>query len=322
MKKKAQVSDRFRDFNANLTTRPWIVLGMGLRRFEKFFSTKNKIIMGLILVIYLWTLAFDVLLSSGSENYPCVLRDNGDFFEEDYSGPLMVEYQDCGPLTYYGDLFTGGGIRILIVSLAAIASGGMIGNDMANKSLHLYLSRPISRIDYLIARFIPVFLLLLLVTAVPNLIVAAAMWSEGGLKTEWISNHKWLIVNIFVQGIFYSAAYSIIGLTFSTALKKESNASGAFFLFVYGTSIIAELFFTILKAFGIDGADSVLLISVSHVLDMISYAIFDIEYYVQAGFAPWKVDISGTEVGVVFTIIFAGCCGFMYWTILQMEANK
>ena len=322
MKKKAQVSDRFRDFNANLTTRPWIVLGMGLRRFEKFFSTKNKIIMGLILVIYLWTLAFDVLLSSGSENYPCVLRDNGDFFEEDYSGPLMVEYQDCGPLTYYGDLFTGGGIRILIVSLAAIASGGMIGNDMANKSLHLYLSRPISRIDYLIARFIPVFLLLLLVTAVPNLIVAAAMWSEGGLKTEWISNHRWLIVNIFVQGIFYSAAYSIIGLTFSTALKKESNASGAFFLFVYGTSIIAELFFTILKAFGIDGADSVLLISVSHVLDMISYAIFDIEYYVQAGFAPWKVDISSTEVGVVFTIIFAGCCGFMYWMILQMEANK
>tara|TARA_B100000959_G_scaffold261731_1_gene299520 strand:+ start:146 stop:1108 length:963 start_codon:yes stop_codon:yes gene_type:complete len=320
MKKKAQVSDRFRDFNANLTTRPWIVLGMGLRRFEKFFSTKNKIVMGLILIIYLWTLAFDVMLASGSENYPCVLRDNGDFFEED--GPLMVEFKDCGPLTYYGDLFTGGGIRILIVSLAAIASGGMIGNDMANKSLHLYLSRPISRIDYLIARFIPVFLLLLLVTAVPNLIVASAMWSDDGLKTEWLTDHKWLIVNILIQGIFYSAAYSIIGLTFSTILKKESNASLAFFLFVYGTSIIAELFFTILKAFGIDGADGVLLISVSHILDMISYAIFDVEYYVQAGFAPWKVDIGGTEVGVVFTFIFAGCCGFMYWMILQMEANK
>ena len=319
MKKKAQVSDRFRDFNANLTTRPWIVLGMGLRRFEKFFSTKNKIIMGLILIIYLWTLAFDVMLASGSENYPCVLREN-DFFEED--GPLMVEFKDCGPLTYYGDLFTGGGIRILIVSLAAIASGGMIGNDMANKSLHLYLSRPISRIDYLIARFIPVFLLLLLVTAVPNLIVASAMWSDDGLKTEWLTDHKWLIVNILIQGIFYSAAYSIIGLTFSTILKKESNASLAFFLFVYGTSIIAELFFTILKAFGIDGADGVLLISVSHILDMISYAIFDVEYYVQAGLAPWKVDIGGTEVGVVFTFIFSGCCGFMYWMILQMEANK
>jgi ABC-type transport system involved in multi-copper enzyme maturation permease subunit len=198
----------------------------------------------------------------------------------------------------------------------------MIGKDMANKSLHLYLSRPISRIDYLIARFIPVFLLLLLVTAVPNLIVATAMWSNDGLKTEWITDHKWLIVNILVQGIFYSAAYSIIGLTFSTLLKKESNASGAFFLFVYGTSIIAEIFFAILKAFEIDGADRVLLISVSHVLDMISYAIFDIEYYVQAGFAPWKVDIGGTELGAVFTIIFAGCCGFMYWMILQMEANK
>ena len=68
MKKKAQVSDRFRDFNASLTTRPWIVWGMGFRRFEKFFSTKNKVMMGLIVIIYLWTLAFDVMLASGSED--------------------------------------------------------------------------------------------------------------------------------------------------------------------------------------------------------------------------------------------------------------
>ena len=307
MKKKAQVSDRFRDFNANLTTRPWIVLGMGLRRFEKLISLKNKMIIGLIAIIYLWTLAFYVMLGN-SEDYPC--RDFSD------------EYKSCIPLNYYGDLASQAGLRIFIISLAAIASGGMIGNDMANKSLHLYLSRPISRIDYLIARFIPVFLLLLLVTAVPNLMVAAAMWSDGGLKTEWITNHKWLIVNIFVQGIFYSAAYSIIGLTFSTALKKESNASGAFFLFVYGTSIIAETFFSVLTAFDIKGSDGVLLLSISHVLDMISYAIFDAKYYVMAFGFPWEVDISDSEVGAVFTIVFAGCCGFMYWMILQMEANK
>ena len=307
MKKKAQVSDRFRDFDANLTTRPWIVLGMGLRRFEKFFSSKNKIMMGLVVIIYLWTLAFYVLLGN-SEDYPC--RD------------FVDEYKSCVPLNYYGDLGSQAGLRLFIISLAAIASGGMIGNDMANKSLHLYLSRPISRIDYLIARFIPVFLLLLMVTAVPNLMVAIAMWSDTGLETEWITNHKWLFVDILVQGIFYSAAYSIIGLTFSTILKKESNASGAFFLFVYGTSIIAETFFSILTAFEIDGSDGVLLLSVSHLLDMISYAIFDAKYYVMAFGWPWEVDIGGTEVGVVFTFIFAGCCGFMYWMILQMEANK
>jgi hypothetical protein len=148
------------------------------------------------------------------------------------------------------------------------------------------------------------------------------MWSDDGLKTEWITDHKWLIVNIFVQGIFYSAAYSIIGLTFSTALKKESNASGAFFLFVYGTSIIAEIFFSVLAAFDINGSDGVLLLSISHVLDMISYAIFDAKYYVMAWGFPWEVDITGTEVGAVFTFVFAGCCGFMYWMILQIEANK
>ena len=65
-----------------------------------------------------------------------------------------------------------------------------------------------------------------------------------------------------------------------------------------------------------------LLLSISHVLDMISYAIFDAKYYVMAFGFPWEVDISDSEVGAVFTIVFAGCCGFMYWMILQMEANK
>ena len=260
------------------------------------------------------------MLASGSENYPCVLRDNGDFFEED--GPLMVEFKDCGPLTYYGDLFTGGGIRILIVSLAAIASGGMIGNDMANKSLHLYLSRPISRIDYLIARFIPVFLIVILVTLVPNIMIFTSMWSDSGLKTEWLLDHKWLIFDLIAQAVVYSTGLAIIGLTFSTAIKKENTASAAYFLFIYGSSTICEIFFIALKVLDVEGADVILLLSVSHLLDCVSYAIFDTKYFVIASFMPLDTDISNIEIGVVLTAVFAVCSGLMYWMIQQMEANK
>ena len=41
MRGKAQLSDRFRDFDANLTTRPWIVLGMGLRKFNRLLTLKT-----------------------------------------------------------------------------------------------------------------------------------------------------------------------------------------------------------------------------------------------------------------------------------------
>jgi len=156
MKSKAQVSERFRDFDANLTTRPWIVIGMGLRKFGQIMKFKNYGLWSLIVIVYLFALVRFILFAD-SENYPCM--DMGD------------DYQRCVPLDYYGDFFTQGGTRIFLISIAAIASGGVIGNDMANKSIHLYLSRPISRLDYLIARFIPVFLIMILVTLVPNIMI-------------------------------------------------------------------------------------------------------------------------------------------------------
>jgi len=312
MKKGAQVSERFRDFDANLTTRPWIVIGMGLRKFSQLTSIKTWTgwgIWALITFIYILTL-FRFILLTNFEDYPCI---------------ETLESQRCLPLDFYGDFASAtgiGGIRLFLVGLAAIASGGVIGNDMTNKTIHLYLSRPISRLDYLIARFIPVFLLLMLVTFVPNLIILASMWSENGLETKWLYNHPWLIINIILQGIFYSASYSIIGLTFSTLLKKEAAASSAFFLFVYGTSIISETFFIFLEILEVEGSEYVLLLSIIHLLDLISYAIFDTTYYVSTYGLPLEVDISNWEIGAVFIFIFAGCSGFMYWMILQMEANK
>tara|TARA_B100000214_G_C23914898_1_gene603180 strand:- start:305 stop:1240 length:936 start_codon:yes stop_codon:yes gene_type:complete len=311
MREKAQLSDRFRDFDANLTTRPWIVLGMGLRKFNRLLTLKTWNGLGIwlmIAIVYLLTFVRFILFIE-PEDYPCV--------------DLNDEYQRCIPLDFYGDLLgNAGGTKLFLIAIAATASGGIIGNDMANKSIHLYLSRPISRLDYLIARFIPVFILLLLVTALPNYMILSSMWSGNGLETSWLLDRKWLIVNIMLQGILYSGTYSIIGLTFSTLIKKEGIASSTFFLFVYGTSLVCETFFTILNAFDIDEADYILLLSINHVVDMLSYLIFDTKYYVIAFFTPWEVDIGSVELIAVFTVIFAGCAGFMYWMIQQMEANK
>ena len=307
MKSKAQVSKRFRDFDANLTTRPWIVIGMGLRKFGQIMKFKNYGLWSLIVIVYLFALVRFILLSD-SNSYPCIAMND--------------EYQRCVPLDYYGDFFTQGGTRIFLISIAAIASGGVIGNDMANKSIHLYLSRPISRLDYLIARFIPVFLIMILVTLVPNIMIFTSMWSDSGLKTDWLLDHKWLIFDLIVQAMVYSTGLAIIGLTFSTAIKKENPASAAFFLFIYGSSTICEIFFIALKVIEVDGADFILLLSVSHLLDCISFAIFDAKYYVMASGFPWETDISNIQIGAVFTVIFAGCSGLMYWMIQQMEANK
>ncbi len=305
MSDKAQVSNKFKDFKANLTTRPWIVWGMGIRGFEKLFNWNNKIILSLIGIIYLWTFVFYVVIGSESE-YPCEFigeQDSKDFYM-------------CKPIAYYADLQYGG-IRIFLVSLAAIASSGLIANDMANKSINLYLSRPISRLDYLIARFIPIFMLLILVTVIPNIIVYLTRWSDAGLEFDWIKENNWLLINIIIQGIVYSAAYSTIGLTFSTIINREYRAAGAFFLFVYGTNIIVEIFFGIIKD------DRLVLLSISHLLDIVSFYIFDKEYYFTA-FGDLRPLMNIEEVYAILALVLliTGCGLLINWMITNMEASE
>jgi ABC-type transport system involved in multi-copper enzyme maturation permease subunit len=199
--------------------------------------------------------------------------------------------------------------------MAAISSSGLIANDMTDKSIHLYLSRPISRLDYLIARFIPIFLLLVSVTVVPNILVYINQWGSAGLELDWIKNHKWLLFDIIILGCFYSASYSIIGLTFSTAINRESWAAGAFFLFVYGSAIIIEMFYLAI------GDDRVLLLSIIHLLDIIGFYIFDTQPFFTA-FGIEGIDIADIEVFGVFILIIGSCGLFVNWMISQMEANK
>ena len=86
--------------------------------------------------------------------------------------------------------------------------------------------------------------------------------------------------------------------------------------------LATHFFFTILKVLDIDGSDTVLLLSVIHLIDIVSYAIFDTQYYVIAFGMPMEVEIGNLEIGLVFTFVFAGCSSFMYWMIQQMEANN
>ena len=172
MKNDAKIADKFKDFKPNLNDRRNIILGMGLRGFEKLFSLKNKSILFLIGIVYLWTFAFYLLL--GQDSYPC--------------NAVSDDLKTCTHLNFYGDLQYGG-TRIFLVLIAAVASSGLIANDLTDKSIHLYLSRPISRIDYLIARIIPIFLLMLTITLIPNLAIFISQFSKSGLNVDFLSSN-------------------------------------------------------------------------------------------------------------------------------------
>ncbi len=305
MKKDAKIAEKFKDFTPTLDTRAKIVLGMGLRGFEKLLSLKNKGILFLIGIIYLWTFAFYLLL--GENSYPC--------------SNVSEEITTCTHLNFYGDL-NYGGTRIFLVMLAAIASSGLIANDLTDKSIHLYLSRPISRLDYLVARIIPIFLLMIMVTALPNLAIFISQFSKSGLDFNFLSDNKWTLSNLILQAIFYSISYSIIGITFSAAINRESLASVGFFGTVYGISLIVEIFYVMMSELNVENADYILLLSIIHFLDIISYKIFNVDYFVTLFGEPLIIEYSFALIVGLYALLFSSFIFLVNYIISQMEVTK
>ena len=148
MKEKAEVAEKYSDFDALLMSRPKIVLGMGIRQFFRFFNKKNQWTIAIGILLYLLVFLQVVSIALLGFTYPCdenVIEETGN-----------VE-KDCRTIEFYQ-----GFSKMLVILIACIASSGLISNDLKNDSIHLYLSRPISRTDYLVARFIPIFLLLMI----------------------------------------------------------------------------------------------------------------------------------------------------------------
>lgn len=305
MKKDAKIEDKFKDFKPNLSDRKRIVLGMGVRGFEKLFSLKNKSILFLIGIVYLWTFAFYLLL--GEDSYPCKV--------------VSDELKTCTHLNFYGDLQQGG-TRIFLVLIAAVASSGLIANDLTDKSIHLYLSRPISRMDYLIARIIPIFLLMLVITLIPNLAVFISQFSKSGLDINFLSDNRWTMSNLILQAIFYSISYSIIGITFSAAIRRESLASAGFFGSVYGISLIVEIFYGISSEMNMEYGEYILLLSVIHFLDIISYKIFNVNYFVTIFGSPELVDYSLSLIVTLYILLLSSLIFVVNYIISKMEVSK
>ena len=304
MKEKAEVAEKYSDFDALLMSRPKIVLGMGIRQFFRFFNKKNQWTIAIGILLYLLVFLQVVSIALLGFTYPCdenVIEETGNVEKE------------CRTIEFYQ-----GFSKMLVILIACIASSGLISNDLKNDSIHLYLSRPISRTDYLVARFIPIFLLLMIYTALPNLLVYIAELYGSGFEMDWVKEHKWLLLGIIIQGMLYSFAYSIIGLTFSAAINRESFGAGGFFLSIYGLLIIVEF-----ARFFIEN-DAVLLLSISHQLELISYDIYNLDYFVSDVENEYRVLLNLNSLWIygAFSLIIGSCLAFLQWTIYQMEVTK
>lgn len=115
--------------------------------------------------------------------------------------------------------------------IALLAGSGAISSDKRSKALMLYLSKPITPLDYLFGKAAFVMFFLYCVSLLPALML---MFLQAFFNEDWgyLITHIPLAMKIFAYANLIAVPLTIISLTLSS-LFKSNEAAGAFFAAVY-----------------------------------------------------------------------------------------
>jgi ABC-2 type transport system permease protein len=153
--------------------------------------------------------------------------------------PLLV-----GSVLIYLSSLSGQGIRLLQISgrffeeflthqmffafiIAIYAGSGLIANDLRANALQIYLSKPITRWDYILGKLGVMIFFLALTTLTPGvlLFLLAAVF-ESNLM--FLSEHWWILGSIIGYSLVIVLTFALVILALSALSRSASFAGIAF----------------------------------------------------------------------------------------------
>lgn len=155
----------------------------------------------------------------------------------------------------------------LFIALIAVFGGsGLIATDLKNNTLSLYLSKPISWIDYLIGKFAVMGILLGCLTLIPGLL----LFLEHVLLTDtsFLKENYWMPFSIIAYSIIIILVSSLLMLVFSSLTSNSRYAIIGFCAVWFGTPVIYEILKVITRT------SKVALVSIWANYDILGTALF------------------------------------------------
>jgi ABC-2 type transport system permease protein len=142
---------------------------------------------------------------------------------------------------------------VFAIFLAALAGPGLIAPDLANNALPLYLSRPLTRWSYALARLIVIVGMLSVVTWIPGLILFGLQVALAG---GWWFLANWTLGAGMVVGfLLWLLVLSLVAMASSAYVKWRVVAGAVSLAFFFLLAGVAEMI------------DEVFRVTWGHVLD-------------------------------------------------------
>ena len=126
--------------------------------------------------------------------------------------------------------------KYAVIVVTIFAGAGLVSTDLRTGAILVYLSRPLTRRDYVVGKLCVLLALNLSVTLGPGLMlyaVGAGLAPDQLLKPEL----AWLAPGAALHAVLLSVVYSLVGLAIS-ALSRSARVAGlAFFALISGLEL-------------------------------------------------------------------------------------
>ncbi|MBC7928052.1 MAG: hypothetical protein H7039_20605 [Bryobacteraceae bacterium] len=123
--------------------------------------------------------------------------------------------------------------------LAAYAAPGLVGPDLSNNALPLYLSRPVSRAEYVAGKMAVLLIPLSLITWIPGTV----LWlMQAGLEGGgWGMANLHLLNGMFWGSLLWILLLSLLGLALSAWVRWKIMASALLFGIFFISGALSEI---------------------------------------------------------------------------------
>jgi ABC-2 type transport system permease protein len=193
---------------------------------------KSKLVTGIFLVCFIYPLIAAILV---------YLRHNANAV-----AILEINILELIPIdaSFFRTFMEIQGVFALL--LTVLVAPPLISRDLSNNALPLYLSRPLSRTEYVLGKGTVIAVLLSLVTWIPGLLIFLFQASLAG--SGWLWRNAWIASSIFFSSAIWIVLLALIALAISAVVRWRVVASGAmlgiFFIPGAMSEIINSLFLT------------------------------------------------------------------------------
>jgi ABC-2 type transport system permease protein len=130
--------------------------------------------------------------------------------------------------------------------IAIYAGAGLIANDMKANALQIYLSKPITRRDYLIGKLGVLVFFLALPTLVPGLLLflIAVLFQPS---MEFLRGNYWVLASITVYSLLIIFTYALVILALSSLSRSSRFAGINFAAVLFFSQILYGILSSILR---------------------------------------------------------------------------